>query len=261
MNEAAQSQRILPLALIAGLLMGLLVAAYMNIFNVPVMEWAIDLEGAAAEAAGETEDDPLPASFLTTLGAQRVGMTLGLAAIGIVFGAVFTALYYLMRRAAPGWNPWAWATVAGLLGFWSVSMFTQLKFLPNPPGVGSDDTLLARQGYQFLFMAVSLIAAGLVLYSAGLVNRTTAGRERWLRYAGIGLAYAVVALLLAYAVPSPSDAAPEWLPPSVNILFRTFTAIGHLLLWVGLGLVTAGWLHYRQRGIHAYPRAAVGAAD
>ena len=110
-------------------------------------------------------------------------------------------------------------------------------------------------------MAVSLIAAGLVLYSAGLVNRSAAGRDRWLRYAGIGLAYAVVALLLAYAVPSPRDAVPDWLPPSVNILFRTFTALGHLLLWVGLGLVTAGWLHYRQRGIHAYPRAAVGAAD
>ena len=44
--------------------------------------------------------------------------------------------------------------------------------------------------------------------------------------AGIGIAYAVVALLLAYAVPSVRDAAPEWLPPGLTILFRTFTAVG-----------------------------------
>ena len=40
--------RILPTALVMGLIVGLLVAGYMNIFNVPVMEWAIELEGQAA---------------------------------------------------------------------------------------------------------------------------------------------------------------------------------------------------------------------
>ena len=247
-------ERILPIALLMGLLSGLLVAAYMNIFNVPVMEWAIDLEGRAAAAAGETDDDPLPLSFLTTLGSQRIGMTVGLAVIGVLYAAVFTGLFHLMRRAAPGWSPWSWAVIAGLLGFWSVSMYTQIKFPLNPPGIGSEDTLLARQGFQFLFIAVSTISALLVIYGIGIVNRTSAGSARWLRYAAIGLAYAVVALLLAYAVPGVRDAAPDWLPTELSIMFRTFTAIGHFLLWMGIALGTAGYLRYRERGIHAYPR-------
>ena len=122
-------ERVLPTAMVMGLIVGLLVAGYMNIFNVPVMEWAIELEGKAALAESASQaDEELPLSWATTLGAQRIGMTLGLAVVGVLYGAVFSGLYYLTRRAAPGWNPWAWAVIAGLLGFWAVSLFTQIKF-------------------------------------------------------------------------------------------------------------------------------------
>ena len=246
--------RVLPTALLMGLIFGLLVAAYMNIFNVPVMEWAIDLEGQAALAAGETDDETLPLDFLIGPAGQRVGMTVGLAVIGVLYAAVFTGLYHLMRRATPGWSPWAWAAVAGLLGFWGVSMYTQIKFPLNPPGIGDEGTLLARQGFQFLFIAVSTAAVALVIYGIGAVNRAASGGARWWRYAGVGLAYAVVALLLAFAVPGVRDAAPEWLPAELTIMFRTFTAFGHFLLWMGIALATVGCLRYRQRGIHAYPQ-------
>ena len=258
--------RILPTALVMGVVMGLLVAAYMNIFNVPVMEWAIALEGCDIDRAGCAEqlaagDDeaPLPLAYFTSLGAQRVGMSVGLAVIGILYAAVFAGIYHLMRNATPGWNPWAWAAVAGLLGFWGVSMYTQLKFPLNPPGIGEEGTLLARQGFQFLFIAVSTISVAAVIYGVGIVNRTSAGSGRWLRYAGIGVAYAVVALLLAFAVPSVRDAAPGWLPPELTIMFRTFTAFGHFLLWMGIAFATVGYRYYRERDVHAHPQAG-GAA-
>ena len=74
--------RILPTSIVMGVLVGLLVAAYMNIFNVPVMEWAIELEGCDRDRAGcaeqlaeAEEEDPLPLAFLTSLGVQRIGMS------------------------------------------------------------------------------------------------------------------------------------------------------------------------------------------
>ena len=249
-------ERILPTALVMGVIIGLVVAAYMNIFNVPVIEWAIDLEGKAAAAGGEEDESQLPLSALTSLGGQRVGMTLGLAVVGVLFGAVFAGLYYLMRWATPGWSPWAWGAVAGFLGFWAVSMYTQIKFPLNPPGVGDESTLLARQGFQFLFIFVSTASVALVIYGAGLVNRNASGGTRWFRYAGIGIAYAVVALLLAYAIPGVRDAAPDWLPQELTILFRSFTAAGHLLLWMGIALATVGYRMYRERDIHAFPNSA-----
>ncbi len=258
--------RILPTALVMGVIVGFLVAAYMNIFNVPVIEWAIALEGCDIDRAGcaerlaSAEDEtPLPLSFATTLGGQRIGMSVGLAVIGVLYAAIFTGLYHLMRMATPGWNAWAWAVSAGLLGFWGVSMYTQIKFPLNPPGIGSEGTLLARQGFQFLFIAVSAASVALVIYGVGMVNRTSAASGRWVRYAGIGLAYAVVALLLAFAVPGVRDAAPDWLPPELTIMFRTFTATGHFLLWMGIALATVGYRYYRERDVHAYPRSS-GAA-
>ena len=259
--------RILPTALIMGVIVGLFVAAYMNIFNVPVMEWAIALEGCDIDRAGCAEqlaaaedEEPLPLSFLISLGGQRVGMSVGLAVIGILYAAVFTGLYHLMRNATPGWNPWAWAAVAGLLGFWALSLYTQIKFPLNPPGIGDEGTLLARQGFQFLFMAVSTVSVGLVIYGVGWINRSATGSGRWIRYAGIGLAYAVVALLLAFAVPSVRDAAPGWLPPELTIMFRTFTAAGHFLLWMGIAFATVGYRMYRERDVHAHRRASAAAA-
>ncbi len=252
--------RVLPTALLMGVIVGLLVAAYMNIVNVPVMEWAIALEGCdidragcAAQLAAEDDEEPLPLAFLTSLGVQRIGMSAGLAVIGILYAAIFAGLYHLMRRATPGWSPWAWAAVAGLLGFWGVSMYTQLKFPLNPPGIGEEGTLLARQSFQFLFIAISTVSVALVIYGVGLVNRSSTGGGRWLRYAGIGIAYSIVALLLAFAVPGVRDAAPGWLPPELTIMFRTFTAAGHLLLWLGIAFATVGYRLYRERDVHAYP--------
>ena len=45
-------RNVLPVSLIMGAIAGLLVGGFLNVFNVPVMEWAISLEEAAAESGG-----------------------------------------------------------------------------------------------------------------------------------------------------------------------------------------------------------------
>ena len=108
------SKSVLPVALVMGVVSGLLVAAFFNVITVPVMEWAITLEGEAAEAeaaasGGASEEE---GGIAVSLGMQRIGMTAGLVVIGVLAGAIFTGLYQLVRRATPGWNIWAWATIA-----------------------------------------------------------------------------------------------------------------------------------------------------
>ncbi|MDE2780622.1 MAG: CbtA family protein [Chloroflexota bacterium] len=254
---------ILPLALIMGALAGLLVGGFMNVFNVPVMEWAIELEGAAAAAeapAGEAEEEATGfLSTLETLGAQRIGLVLGLAVLGVVYGAIFTGLFHLVRRAFPGWNIWAWALIGGVLCFWSVSLFTQLKYPLNPPGIGEDGSLLARQGFQFLFILLSVVA----VIAVTLVLRFTheAGREssqRFLAYAGTAAAYVVVAVALFAAIPGNPDPIPEWVPEGLIIMFRTFSILGHLLLWMIIALGVSSYTRYQERGLRATASPAAG---
>ena len=243
-------RNMLPLALIMGAIAGLLVGGFVNVFNVPVMEWAIELEGAAA-----AEEEAGAAGFYATLGslgAQRIGLVLGLAVLGVVYGAIFTGFFHVMRRAFPGWNVWAWALIGGALCFWSISLFTQLKYPLNPPGIGEDSSLLARQGFQFLFIllsAVLVIAAGLVvryIHESGWE-----GSQRLLGYAGAAAGYFVVAVILFTAIPGNPDAIPVWMPDSLIIMFRTFSIIGHFLLWMIIALGVSGYTRYQERGIRA----------
>ena len=246
-------RNILPLALIIGALAGLLVGGFMNVFNVPVMEWAIELEGAAAAEApvgGEEEEATGLYATLESLGAQRIGLVLGLMVLGVVYGAIFTGLFHLVRRAFPGWNIWAWALIGGVLCFWSVSLFTQLKYPLNPPGIGEDSSLLSRQGFQFLFILLSVAA----VIAVSLVLRFTheAGREgsqRLLAYAGTAVAYVVVAAIVFVAIPGNPDPIPEWVPDGLVMLFRTFSILGHLLLWMTIALGVSGYIRYRERGL------------
>jgi hypothetical protein len=252
---------VLPVALVMGVLSGLLVGGFFNVFNVPVMEWAISLEEAAAEAevaasGGAHEDE---GGIVVSLGMQRIGMVAGLAVVGVLFGAVFTGLYHLVGRAAPGWSMWAWAAIAGLLGFWAISLFAQIKYPLNPPGIGDESSLLARQGFQFLFIAISLASVVGVCLAVQLINQSgTVGLQRFIMYAGVGIAYAVVVTVSFSLIPGNPDAAPDWVPEALVIMFRSITIIGHFLLWMGIALGVAGYLKYRERGIKAVPSATGG---
>jgi hypothetical protein len=256
------TKSVLPVALAMGVLSGLLVGALLNVINVPVMEWAISLEGAAAEveaaaAGGASEEE---GGIAVSLGLQRIGLVAGLVVVGVLAGAIFTVLYQLVRRATPGWNMWAWATIAGLLGFWAFSLFTQIRYPLNPPGIGEEGTLLYRQFFQLLFIVISLVSVVGVLLGVKLVNESSSqGFQRFIRYAAVGTAYAAVALVLSYAIPGNPDATAEWLPEALVILFRTFSLIGHFLLWMIIAGGAAGYLQYQARGIKASEPAATRA--
>ena len=248
-------RNMLPLALVIGLIAGVVVGGFMNVFNVPVMEWAIELEGAAAAAeapAGEEEEATGFYATLGSLGAQRIGLVLGLAVLGVVYGAIFTGLFHVVRRAFPGWNIWAWALIGGALCFWSVSLFTQLKYPLNPPGIGEDSSLLARQGFQFLFILLSALAVVAVALAVRYIHEAGwEGSQRFLGYAGIAVAYVVVAVIVFTLIPGNPDPIPDWVPDSLVIMFRTFSIIGHLLLWMLIAVGVSGYTRYRERGISA----------
>ena len=125
--------RLLAISLIFGLIAGLLVGGFHNLFTVPVMERAIALEEARAvtdpPAAAGAEETPV------SPGGQRIGMVVGTGIYGLILGLVFAGGYTLLRRAQPNWQPLALAATVGILGFWALSLFPFIKFPVNPPGV------------------------------------------------------------------------------------------------------------------------------
>ena len=66
----------------------------------------------------------------------------------------------------------------------------------------------------------------------------------------------MVSILAFTLIPGNPDPIPEYVPEGLVIMFRSFTVIGHFLLWMGIGLGMTGYIRYKEKGICANPTSA-----
>ena len=255
-------KRLVLTSVIVGIIAGLLVGGFYNLFQVPVMERAIAIEEerSASVTSASAEEGSGPE---VSLGVQRIGMVIGTAIYGAILGLFFSVGFVLLHRAAPGW-PVVWvALTVGALGFWSLSLFPFIKYPVNPPGVGEETTLLARQLGQVLFMLISAASIGVALDAVRRIHLNIAefaARRAW--YVGVLGIYAVLALVLVFAFPGNPDPVP--VPIDLLELFRALTMAGQFLLWaiLAVGVILALLWHQRSEAARAAsPSAAAGYAQ
>lgn len=236
-------QRTILRAVLVGLVAGLIVGVFHNIFTVPVIERAIALEeerAAAALPAGVQQEEEPP---LVSLGLQRVGMALGMGILGAVFGLVFAGGYGLLRLALPDSAPIGLAIVAGLLGFWALSFLVALKFPFVPPGVGSEDTLVFRQGFHLLFYILSALGvAGAILAVNEIKGSVQSEATRIRLYSLTALVYGVFVLVIFWIIPGNPD--PVEVPAELLLEFNHVSLVGHLLTWA---LMAVGFAYLLRR--------------
>ena len=241
-------RNILPIALIMGALAGLVAGGYLNVVNVPVMEWAISLEQAADKSSGVAGEPGITVPPQV----QRIFGPVGFAIFGVAFGAIFTGLYHLIRRATPGWSIWAWSILAGLSGFWAMALLMQIVYPPNPPGVGEESSLLFRQIFQWLLYASHLILVCGVCIALKFINESDAkGIQRVSYYLALVIVYLALVSVVTVNFPSNPDPTPNWMPPELVILFRIIALTGHLVFWITISLGVAGYIKYNEHGIKA----------
>jgi len=238
--------RILRIAVVVGVVSGLLVGGFHNLFTVPVMERAIGLEEARA-AAEAPPGGALPEGGVeVSLGMQRVGLVFGLVIITAIYGLLFTGGYWLTRRVVPGWHPLAIALVVGAIGFWTFSLFPFLKYPVNPPGVGEESTLLYRQYFQLVTIFLSAAVSIGILLVINVIQTGPAGlSQRLPKYLGLAVAYLIFVAAVLLLVPGNPDPVP--VPIDLLELFRTLTVIGHFLQWMLLGLGVGLVMMWKQR--------------
>lgn len=240
-------QRTIISAVLVGLVAGLIVGVYHNIFTVPVIERAIVLEEERAAAAlppGAQPDDEPP---LVSLGQQRIGLMIGRGLWGaLVVGLIFAGFYGLLRWTLPDTRPVLAAMIAGGLGFWAMDLLPFIKFPPVPPGVGEGDTLIFRQGFQLLMFALSALSVAALLMALNEIRSSARSESnRRLLYALASAAYAAFILLALLLIPGNPDPVP--VPADLLLQFGALTLIGHLLLWALTALGFAWLLRRREQ--------------
>jgi hypothetical protein len=220
---------VLASALLAGVVAGLFVAAFHQLATEPVLQRAIDLEGALKKASGEPVQ---PELFSRSI--QHVGLFIGYLLYGIGWGALFgvvASLLPLLTRI-----PFSVKQGLGLLlvSCWTVGIFPQLKYPANPPGVGEAATIGFRQEIYLSILLLSILGTLLAAITYQVLGKAKKGWQRpRVRVSLVAGLYLLYIGIVYVCLPNYSD--PVRLSSDLMVLFHWLSVIGVLLFWLALG--------------------------
>lgn len=218
---------VLKRAILAGLVAGLIVAAFHFVVTEPVIDQAIGLE-EQLRPAGEAHEEP-PVSR----DAQRGGLVVGFVLYGLTWSALLGAIYSIGHRWLPQASAAGRAAFLSALAYWALALFPFIKYPANPPGVGDPETIGYRQ---MLYVAALLLgvagAAGGIALLRALVARARGGPLPWV--ASLAFLAAYFALLYLVLPANPDEVR---MPPEVVSSFRALSVAGLSLFWGALALV------------------------
>lgn len=190
-------------------------------------EHAGSAEHAEAPAPGEVE---VPRSLQSTL-----GLLTGLLVAGVVLGGLVGVVAALAMGRFGRLSPRSTTLAVAAVAFAAVYAVPFLIYPPNPPAVGSGDTIGLRSALYFIFLAISLIAA----VTAVLVGRRLSARFGGWHAGLVAVAGYTVVMLVVMALLPHQNEVPDTFPASVLYDFRRASFLTQLTLWAVLGSVLA----------------------
>ena len=219
--------------LIAGAVGGVLAFGFARVFVEPAIGRAIDFEDQpAAHAEGVHEHG----AELFSRGVQaNVGMGLGVLAFAVAMGALFAVVFAVAYGRVGSVGPRALSVLLAAGAFGAVYLVPFLKYPPNPPAVGREETIGDRTGW-YLVMVVASIA--LAVAAVWLGRRLAARLGTWSAGLTALAAYIGAVAVVMLALPTVAE-TPEHFPADVLYDFRLYSLGTQVVLWATIGMVFA----------------------
>ncbi|WP_229054480.1 CbtA family protein [Aeromicrobium sp. Leaf350] len=239
--------------LIAGLLGGLIAFVVAIGVGEPAIDDAIALEESAAapaeteahshaegEEEGHTHSHGDEEEGGITRGQQAgPGLATATGLIGVILGGLVGIAAAFAAGRFGRLSPVATTALVAGAGFVAVVLVPWLKYPPNPPAVGSGDTIGERTALYFGFLAISVLA---VLAAVIIARQVLASRSAWTATAVAGAVYLAV-VGIATLVMAPIDEVPDSFPANTLFEFRVGSLLTQASLWLVLGVVLTGLVH------------------
>ena len=227
--------------LVRGLLAGLIAAfvafgvAY--VVGEPPVRAAIALEeaGGGHSHGGEEAEEAPPAGEVPRSLQSTVGLLTGMLVAGVTLGGLVGVVSAIALGRFGRLTPRATTLAVAAMGFVAVYAVPFLIYPPNPPAVGSSDTIGMRSSLYFVSLAISLIAT----VTAVLIGRRLADRLGGWHAALVSIAGYIVVMLIVMALLPHYDEVPDTFPATVLYEFRQASFLTQLTLWTVLGVVLA----------------------
>lgn len=221
--------RLLARGMAAGIVAALLGFVFAKLFGEPQVALAIAFEAAQDAAAGNAPEPELVSRAVQA----SYGLLTAVLMYGAAYGGVFAIVFALAYKRLNLSSPRALALLLAGVGFLTFVLIPDLKYPPNPPAVGLEDTIGLRTAMYFAMVGIAIAISMISL----LVGRAlVAPLGRWnAALCGIALGIALV-VLAQFGLPDINE-VPGNFPAIVLWRFRE-AAIGmQLVMWSSLGLI------------------------
>lgn len=213
--------------LLAGFLAGLVGFGFMRVAGEPSIDQAIAYEEAHAPP-GDDREAPVSRSAQKGIGLLTASTAYGLA-FGGIFALVFAYAYGRVARTSPARTA-LWLVAAAFVVVYLVPF---IKYPPNPPAVGQEDTIGDRTLLYLAMVWISILAA----VAAVRLRRTLAvGRSLEVATGLAVAAYLAVVVAVGVTLPGVQE-VPKTFPATTLWSFRTASVGTQLAMWAMIGVV------------------------
>lgn len=227
--------------LLVGLAAGVVAFIVAQFFGEPAVAAAIAVENAG-HSPGADEMALVPRNVQST-----AGLLLALLAFGAAIGGLFGLAFAVAQGRLGAMSARTIAALIALVGFVTLYLVPFVKYPPNPPSVGSPETIVRRSQLYLAMMLLSILAAVAAIWLARQIHRFS-GWDRALT--GVGIYLSLVTICMAI-LPQVNEVGRDF--PAVTLwAFRTGSLLTQLAVWATLGLLygalTARAEHPRRDG-------------
>jgi predicted cobalt transporter CbtA len=215
------------IALLAGIISGLLHGSINLIAVEPFIDKAIDIEIQNAIASNEDVGSPEEIADYRTW--QKSGQILAGSIQGLSLGALFALVYAFSWPYLRGSNGVKKGLFLAAIMWFTIFMVPFLKYPANPPAVGDPETIYYRQSLYILFT----IASGVGALALAFAYRKLGNRKS--RNFIIPAVYAAYITAIFAIMPPNPDAITA--PMELINNFRIASASTVTLFWFILGAI------------------------
>jgi hypothetical protein len=225
-------RRIIARGLLAGAIGGVLAFLFARVFVEPVIGRAIGFEDTQAHEHGVHEHG---AELFTRSVQGNIGMGFGVLAFAVAMGALFAVAFAVLYGRVGGLGARALSVLLAGFALGSIYLVPFIKYPPNPPAVGHEESIGERTGLYLLMVFASLALAVAAVWMGRRLGRRLGAWGATLAAAG---AY-IIAVAVVMLVLPPVSETPEHFPADVLYDFRLYSLGTQIVLWASIGLVFA----------------------
>jgi predicted cobalt transporter CbtA len=224
-------KQVIARGLLAGAIGGVIAFLFARVFVEPAIGRAIEFEEAHS-APGHDHGE------LFTRGIQaNVGMGFGVIAYAVAMGGLFAVAFVVAwgRFSRVGPRTFSILLAAGIFG--ATALVPALKYPPNPPSIGQEETLRDRTG---LYLLMVLLSLALAIAAVWLARKLIARFGGWSATLIGGCAYLLGVTVVMLILPSVAE-TPDDFPADVLYDFRMYSLGTQLVMWATIAVVFASF--------------------